>query len=213
MVLAKAVARWYDREKSQGAMGMKLFLVRHGQTPSNNQKIYVGQTDVPLTETGKEQARQIRPILAKFPFDKVYTSDLIRAVHTQQLALPFDGAVHTKLLREMDVGTAAGQLYGEPFKNVSPEDKKTKGYALFGGETRAMVCDRVREFFRELEADPCEYVAAFAHNGLISCAAQVVLESESLAGKLHSPNCGIHVFEYVGGTWKILAWNYMGEIK
>ena len=195
-----------------GGTAMKLFFVRHGQTKANNQRIYVGQSDVPLTDAGREQARRIRPILEKFPFDKVYTSDLSRAYETQQLALPFEGAIHTKLLREMDVGTAQGQLYGEPFKNISAEEKKTKGYTLFGGESRAMVCDRVREFFKELEADPCEYVAAFAHAGLINCAAQVVLDSGSLAGKVSSPNCGIHVFEFKDGVWQLLAWNYMGDI-
>lgn len=192
---------------------MKLFLVRHGQTTSNNQKIYVGQSDVMLTEEGRQQALRIRPILAKFPFEKVYSSDLSRAVDTQELALPFEGAIRTKLLREMDVGTAQGLAYGEPFKNVSAEDRRKYGYTLFGGENRAMVCERFRAFLKELESDPCEYVAAFAHAGLINCAAQVVLECESLAGKLYNPNCCIHVLEYVGGKWQILAWNYGLEIE
>ena len=191
---------------------MKLFFVRHGQTTANNERIYVGQSNVQLTEEGREQARQIRPILAKFSFDKVYTSDLSRAVDTQELALPFEGAVHTKLLREMDVGTAQGQSYGEPFKNISSEEKKKYGYTLFGGESREMVCDRVREFLKELEENPCENVAAFAHAGLISCAMQVILESGSLAGKINNPNCGIHIVEYKDGKWQLLAWNYMGDI-
>ena len=84
---------------------------------------------------------------------------------------------------------------------------------MFGGENRAMVCDRFRTFLKELENDPCDYVAAFAHAGLINCAAQVVLESESLAGKLHNPNCCIHVLEYKAGKWQILAWNYGLEIE
>lgn len=192
---------------------MKLFLVRHGQTTANNEKIYVGQSDVMLTEEGREQARRIHPVLAKFPFGKVYTSDLSRAIDTQELALPFAGAVHTKLLREMDVGSAQGQPYGVPFKGVSDEERRKHGYTMFGGENRKMVCDRFRSFLQELESDPCEYVAAFAHAGLISCAAQVVLESESLAGKLYNPNCCIHVFEYKDGKWQILAWNYGMEIE
>ena len=62
---------------------MKLFLVRHGQTVSNVAGVYAGQTDVILTDAGRAQAMKIRPILEKFQFDKVYSSDLSRAIDTQ----------------------------------------------------------------------------------------------------------------------------------
>ena len=92
---------------------MKLFLVRHGQTTANVDKIYAGQTDVMLTEAGREQAMAIRPILENFQFDKVYTSDLTRAMDTQALALPFEDPIRTPLLREIDVGGATGYPWGQ----------------------------------------------------------------------------------------------------
>ena len=191
---------------------MKLFLVRHGQTTANVDKIYAGQTDVMLTEAGREQAMAIRPILENFQFDKVYTSDLTRAMDTQALALPFENPVHTPLLREIDVGSLVGKTV-DTLKALAPEKVRLeRDYSYFGGESRPMVCDRFRKFLDMLEQEPCENVAAFAHNGLILCAAQVVLGANLALGSLAGPNCGIHVFEYKNGKWKILAWNYMGNI-
>ena len=92
---------------------MKLFLVRHGQTTANQQKIYAGQTDVMLTEQGRQEAEAIRPILEKFTFDRVYSSDLTRALDTQKLALPGATAIQTPLLREFDEGSLVGMSFAE----------------------------------------------------------------------------------------------------
>ena len=35
----------------------KIILVRHGQTPWNKDKIFRGSVDIPLNDTGKEEAR------------------------------------------------------------------------------------------------------------------------------------------------------------
>ena len=80
---------------------MKLFLIRHGQSTANLVKTYAGQTDAPLTEQGRLEAEQIRPILGKFSFDRVYSSDLTRAIDTQRIALPDAVAETTPLLREI----------------------------------------------------------------------------------------------------------------
>lgn len=40
---------------------MKLYVTRHGQTAWNRENIVCGVTDLPLDETGMEQAREIRP--------------------------------------------------------------------------------------------------------------------------------------------------------
>ena len=88
---------------------MLLFLIRHGQTTANETGTYSGQTDVMLTELGKAQAEAIRPVLAQYKFDRVYSSDLTRAIDTQKLAIPEAQGICSPLLREMDVGSLAGQ--------------------------------------------------------------------------------------------------------
>ena len=185
---------------------MKLFLIRHGQTVTNLEKRWTGQSDVELTEQGRQEAESIRPILETIPFDKVFSSDLSRAVITQQLALPGYEAEQTELLREFDAGT----LEGRPFAEIPAEKRKT--YDHYGGETTGQVCDRVRQFLKELEGKPWEYVAAFAHNGILGCALRVVLNADIPGAAIRSDNCAIHVFEFDGIVWRLLAWNYMGQV-
>ena len=67
---------------------MTLFMIRHGETTGNVQKLFYGNMDLPLTETGRDQARALRPLLENYRFDRVYSSDLTRAVETAGLVLP-----------------------------------------------------------------------------------------------------------------------------
>ena len=112
---------------------MRLFLVRHGQTTANVERIFAGQADVMLTEQGRQEALAIRPVLADFTFDKVYTSDLTRAIETQKLALPGAVSTPTPLIRELDEGTLT---------STSIQEAKDRGMcidATYGRRTRAVI--------------------------------------------------------------------------
>lgn len=190
---------------------MKLFFVRHGQTLNNLNKLYTGQTDVALTDLGRQQAEDIRPVLAGFSFDRVYSSDLSRAMETQKLALPGYTAVTTPLLREMDLGS----LEGQPFEAARTRDeaaRKARDFSMFGGETGQQIRERVAQFLKLLEDDPCDYAVAFAHGGIMGAMVQLVLGAEADLQAITTGNCHIHVFEYDGKRWKLLAWNYMGTV-
>ncbi len=67
----------------------KLVLIRHGESTWNLENRFTGWTDVPLTATGVEQARQAGRLLkeAGCDFDVAYTSVLKRAVWTLWHAL------------------------------------------------------------------------------------------------------------------------------
>jgi 2,3-bisphosphoglycerate-dependent phosphoglycerate mutase len=62
----------------------KLVLIRHGESTWNLENRFTGWTDVPLTNTGVEQARQAGRLLkeAGFDFDIAHTSVLKRAIWT-----------------------------------------------------------------------------------------------------------------------------------
>lgn len=194
---------------------MKLFMVRHGQTTGNVAGLIYGQVDYPLTQKGRDQAAAIRPILEKIQFDRVYSSDLSRAIETQQIAVPGVEGIRTPLLREFDVGKLTNIPYIEAEEKYAQqlEDARTNGYDWFGGESYEQILDRMRKFLKLLEADPCENVIAFTHNGMLGFMLQVVLGAQFSRTAVKSANCAIQVFEFDGDQWKLLAWNYMSEIS
>ena len=75
----------------------KLVLMRHGESQWNLENRFTGWTDVDLTETGREQARQAGELLQRegYTFDLAYTSVLKRAIRTLWIALDAMDAMHT----------------------------------------------------------------------------------------------------------------------
>lgn len=89
---------------------MYLYLVRHGQSEGNVLKTFHGQIDYPLTELGREQARQAADKLRSVPFQRCCSSDLCRAWDTAQTCLEGRGIVPEPCpaLREQNVGDIEG---------------------------------------------------------------------------------------------------------
>ena len=87
-----------------------LLLVRHGETDWNADGRLQGQTDRPLSDFGRRQARRLADELAEEPLEAIYSSDLSRARETaeivgERLGLP---VVLDPDLREKDWGTWEG---------------------------------------------------------------------------------------------------------
>lgn len=70
-------------------MTYKLVLLRHGESQWNLENRFTGWTDVDLTDTGREQARQAGQLLKRegYDFDVAYTSVLKRAIRTLWIVL------------------------------------------------------------------------------------------------------------------------------
>lgn len=64
----------------------KIYLARHGETAWSLSGQHTGITDIPLTENGERNARNLGQRLRGTPFDKVLTSPLQRARRTCELA-------------------------------------------------------------------------------------------------------------------------------
>jgi len=189
---------------------MRLYLVRHGQSEANLNGWFSGWSQVSLTEQGFADARRAGEYLKRFSFDRIYSSDLLRAVQTAQTAIPGCEPVQLPLLRENDVGTLQGDpvekhedIHGRHFWVVPTGADFTR----FGGENHDMVRDRVRSFLNLLESNPCEMTVAFAHEGILRCMLDLVLGMNFERGNVRCPNCTIAVFAHVNGRWVLEAWN------
>src|SRR5690606_21232830 len=77
----------------------KLVLMRHGESQWNRENRFTGWTDVDLTETGREQARQAGELLKSkgFEFDIAFSSVLKRAIRTLWIVLDTMDAMHTPI--------------------------------------------------------------------------------------------------------------------
>ena len=64
-----------------------IYVFRHGQTAWNREGRIQGHLDVPLNDTGREEAHRLAFALRRIRLDSIFTSDLSRAVHTAELAL------------------------------------------------------------------------------------------------------------------------------
>ena len=187
---------------------MILFLTRHGQTVANLEAFYSGQSDVKLTELGKSQAEAIRPVLAKYQFDKVYSSDLSRAIDTAQLAIPGCEPITTPLLREISIGKLTGEYIGavrERYGNLKGD------FSAFDGESPAMLKDRAAQFLQLMEKETAETVIAFSHNGFMKAVLRCIIGDAADTVPFVNGNCNIAVLKYENGRWLIPVWNLAGN--
>jgi probable phosphoglycerate mutase len=85
-----------------------LYLARHGETAWSLSGQHTGLTDLPLTERGERNARNLGPRLAGLTFAKVFTSPLQRATRTCELAGFAAAAEVDRDLIEWDYGDYEG---------------------------------------------------------------------------------------------------------
>ena len=107
-----------------------IYIVRHGQTQKNKQKTLQGRSDIPLNETGRQQAEEAGRFLRELGVKphRIYSSPLIRAVETAELIrASFDDApadrssldiVTDERLIEMDYGPYEGMDLTDPSPEV-----------------------------------------------------------------------------------------------
>lgn len=195
---------------------MRVFFVRHGQSMDNLLKRASGWSRAPLSDLGRQQAASVVPILQGIRFDKVFSSDLLRARQTAHEVLPDYEPVLSDKIREINVGSISGTLrteltekYGEIYTNAVINHD----YTRFGGENDDMVHARVSAFMKELEKlEGCENVAVFGHEGTAHAMVSYVLNARFDLKCLRTPNCSVTVFSFEDGRWKLEKFGYSQTI-
>jgi alpha-ribazole phosphatase len=93
----------------------QLILVRHGVTELNEQRRYIGSTDLELSSKGIAQAEALSARLRNEPVDLVFSSETKRTVQTaRMISKPHNLAVSTMQdLNEVDFGKWEGLNFEE----------------------------------------------------------------------------------------------------
>ena len=191
---------------------MKVYLVRHGESVANLEGRHAGWWDAALTEKGEADARRAGSLIRHLKFDKVYSSDLTRAMQTQKLALPGIEGEPVELLREINLGALGGRImqeceaeYGERYL----QDRETFEFTAYGGENWDQLRGRMAAFLRKLEQCDYEKVGIFFHGN----AMQALIQE---ATGIHLPCCAngaVTVLECRKQRWRLKLWNYTGVIE
>lgn len=117
-----------------------VYLARHGETAWTVTGQHTGLTDLPLTERGECNARQLRERLRGMTFAKVFTSPLRRAMRTCELAGFGSVAQIDRDLVEWDYGEYEGRLTVDILAD-RPEWQLFR-YGCPGGESPQQVAAR-----------------------------------------------------------------------
>lgn len=138
-----------------GGTPVRILLARHGETVFNVEGRWQGQSDSPLTERGRAQARELARALADEPIAAVYSSDLGRAHATAAaVAEPHALDVQTDLrLREIHTGQWTGKCREEIDADwpggLLAWSSQPSQYVMPGGESIHAAQARALEFFSE----------------------------------------------------------------
>lgn len=190
---------------------MDLYIIRHGQSESNAAKTFCGWAQVNLTEKGRADAANAGRVLEGIKFEKVFSSDLIRAMQTCEIAL--NGAEYEidPLLREINVGTLMGlpsanaeEIYGNKIRVA----RMYRDYSGFGGESTEDQLSRAVKFMRKLEqSDYTGNVAVFCHEGTVRCMLDYILGARFGTPRALVDNGSVSVFSWDGEKWRLKKWN------
>ena len=100
----------------EGNRGLRLLLVRHGETEWNRVARFQGGIDVPLNENGRKQAQQAAEFLKDVPIDFAVSSPMLRPKETAELILKNHPNIKIELpekLKEINHGLWEGKLESE----------------------------------------------------------------------------------------------------
>lgn len=184
---------------------MRVYVIRHGESETNVQERWTGWLDAHLTEKGKNDAKTAGEFLKNVAFQKIYVSDLVRAIETAEVALPNCEYEKSALLREINVGNLAGN----PLSIITDEQRKIiskEGYGAFEGETKESFDCRINSFIKELETKNYNSVAVFTHAGWLRGMLDMVLDVALPSDKVRCGNCTIAIFENSDNSWKLHSW-------
>ena len=204
----------------------KFYVVRHGESLGNMNRIFLGHTDLDLSERGYEQAKMTCDALSDVHFDAIYSSDLIRAYNTALPHAELRGVdvIKSKALRELYVGEWEGKtaqeitdIWGDMFTVEWRRDfgifTPPGGESVLGGGRRF-----ASEIRRIAELHDGGTVLVTSHAAVIrSFWAQMLgIEPEKMGMEFHFPsNASYSIVEVENGEFNPICYScdeHMGDL-
>ena len=128
-------------------MAVKIIYFVHGTTYDNASEKCSGWKQVELNDLGKQQAKNLGNVTKDLNFDVIFTSDLVRAINSADIAFPSYKKIVDERLRECNYGDYDGKS-----KNlVVYEDHVTNPFP--NGESLKDVEKRIEEFIKYLKKE------------------------------------------------------------
>ncbi len=180
-------------------MQTRVILIRHGRTAWNRSHRYCGWSDIDLDRQGVRQIKRAASRLKGVVIDKVYSSPLLRAVHSARLVFGRRRITLVPGLAEANFGA----LEGITDKQASEMRPKIPSHWLISGRSSYIPgAEPAGKFIRRVEkalkkiiaANPGKTVAVLTHAGPI----MVILSriSGRPAWKIRVENAGIVVIDF-----------------
>ncbi|MBU4261606.1 MAG: histidine phosphatase family protein [Proteobacteria bacterium] len=188
--------------------------MRHGQIEQFQPRRFVGQLDLPLTDAGKIQARDMRDFFKDIKLSRIFTSPLRRTVQTAELVAG-DRIIDIKPvpeLAEINLGAWEGLTVAEVGKRFPGEYEKRgedlAHYRTEGGESFADLAQRSLPVFTRLAMENAGPLLVVAHAGvnrvLLASLQQLPLKDLLL---IPQDYCCLNIINLDNGNWHIAAIN------
>jgi broad specificity phosphatase PhoE len=150
----------------------RLLLVRHGITKYNNDRRFMGHSDIEMSDIGQRQIERLGNYLKDEKIDAVYASDLKRTMMSAKTIIggrDLD-VVPCHELREMNYGVCEGLTFGEIGLSYPDVAEKCAHFTLElefpEGEKFQEFIDRSSAFLEKLKKHkPKETILVVSHNG------------------------------------------------
>lgn len=185
-----------------------LYLVRHGETDWNRQRRIQGLTDIPLNDTGRQQARATGMLLTRRRWDGIYSSPLSRARETARIIAAEVGLPAPTLVDAL-VERNYGEAEGLDWMQV--ESRFPHNATVPGRESREQVGARVIPVLMGLAAErPGEALLIVSHGGAIRA---VLNEVEPAASHGMITNGSVHSFRLEDGALRLIAFDDPIEVE
>lgn len=178
-----------------------LTLVRHGQTDWNLAQRIQGSTDIPLNETGRQQALETGRRLRGRCIDSIATSPLVRALETARIIAEVLGLDEPAIVSDI-VERAYGEAEGMNAAALADRFPGMKGVP--GLERRSEVRSRVLPALEAVAlANQGLHVVVVAHGGVISSVVRYLSDRALPEPNYRMPNGSDHRFGYANGLLRL----------